>query len=437
MFPRVVQYGDGRDATATAAPSEVSSPADSDRVTRTRTGSGDALAEPREPHEPAAGERLPAPLQYRDPARYQIVAEHGRGGLGRVFRARDKELGRDVAVKELLSRGSTSELRFFREALITARLEHPGIVPVHEAGRWPDGTPFYAMKLVAGRPLKALIDECKTIEDRLALLPHVIAVADAIAYAHDRKIIHRDLKPSNIIVGDFGETVVIDWGLAKDISDQAPVADAVEDGPYRTAATIAGDGVTVAGSIVGTPAYMSPEQALGEAVDERADVYAIGSILYELCAGTPPRDDARAARKLRRVPPDLAVIVSRAVDVLEARYPSAGELANDLHFFDTGHRIRSRKYSALGVVALWARRNRGVAVTLAAALVAGAILGSLSVSEILDQRNRATSALSLTRSAQASSEQSARVARLERDNSPLARAKPVLLTQPPSGPPLR
>jgi eukaryotic-like serine/threonine-protein kinase len=152
------------------------------------------------------------------PDRYEILGEHGRGGLGRVYRARDRELDRDVAIKELISRNNVSELRFLREALITARLEHPGIVPVHEAGRWADGTPFYAMKLVAGRSLRELIADRNTVDERLRLLHHVIAVADAIAYAHGRNIIHRDLKPGNVIVGDFGETIVIDWGLAKDLS---------------------------------------------------------------------------------------------------------------------------------------------------------------------------------------------------------------------------
>src|SRR4051812_32864793 len=152
----------------------------------------------------------------RNPKRYRVLGEHGRGGLGRVSRVHDRDLGRDIAIKELISRGHVSEVRFLREALITARLEHPGIVPVYEAGRWPDGTPFYAMKLVAGRSLRELIAERKTVDDRLGLLHHVIAVADAIAYAHGRNIIHRDLKPANIIVGDFGETIVIDWGLAKD-----------------------------------------------------------------------------------------------------------------------------------------------------------------------------------------------------------------------------
>jgi serine/threonine protein kinase len=164
---------------------------------------------------PAAAEEADvAQLKERESTRYQFIAEHGRGGLGRVMRTRDKDLGREVAIKEILNPGGLSEARFVREAMITARLEHPGIVPVHDAGRWPDGTPFYSMKLVSGRPLKHLLTESKTFGQRLALLPHVIAVADAIAYAHDRGIIHRDLKPSNVIVGDFGETIVIDWGLA-------------------------------------------------------------------------------------------------------------------------------------------------------------------------------------------------------------------------------
>ena len=171
----------------------------------------------------------------RSPDRYKILGEHGRGGIGRVSRAHDRELGRDVAIKELISRGNLSEARFLREALITARLEHPAIVPVHEAGRWPDGTPFYAMKLVAGRPLRDLIAERTTVDQRIGLLHHVIAVADAIAYAHGRNIIHRDLKPANVIVGDFGETVVIDWGLAKDLSARSPPSTTARSELPRTA----------------------------------------------------------------------------------------------------------------------------------------------------------------------------------------------------------
>src|SRR6185369_10366378 len=181
-----------------------------------------------------------------------------------------RKLGRDIAIKELISRSALNEVRFMREALITARLEHPGIVPVYEAGYWPDGTPFYAMKLVAGRSLRDLLIECKTIDDRIPLLHHVIAVADAIAYAHGRNIIHRDVKPSNVIIGDFGETVVIDWGLAKNLSasDEPPL----ERSPWRPARAVQGDELTSAGTVLGTPAYMPPEQRRGEPVDQRADV---------------------------------------------------------------------------------------------------------------------------------------------------------------------
>ena len=224
--------------------------------------------------------------QLRNPTRYRVLGEHGRGGLGRVSRAHDLELGRDIAIKELLSRNHVSEVRFLREALITARLEHPSIVPIYEAGRWPDGTPFYAMKLVAGRSLRDLLAERTTVDERISLLHQIIAVADAIAYAHGRNIIHRDLKPSNVIVGDFGETIVIDWGLAKDLS--ATEETTVGGGPFRD---VHDDGLTSAGTILGTPAYMAPEQARGERVDQRADVYAIGTMLWELCSDQRSRDD--------------------------------------------------------------------------------------------------------------------------------------------------
>ncbi|HSS01402.1 MAG TPA: serine/threonine-protein kinase, partial [Kofleriaceae bacterium] len=278
-----------------------------------------------------------APLRALD--RYEILGEHGRGGIGRVSRAHDRELGREVAIKELISRGRLSEARFLREALITARLEHPGIVPVHEAGRWPDGTPFYAMKLVAGRPLRDLIAERPTVDQRVGLLHHVIAVADAIAYAHGRNIIHRDLKPANVIVGDFGETIVIDWGLAKDLSATEDTFD--EGGPFRE---VHDRELTRAGAVLGTPAYMAPEQERGERVDQRADVFAIGAMLWELCSlqKTPPTNLRQRNRILRRagIDQDLAVIINKALDPdRDRRYPGAGALAADLKAFKSGARI--------------------------------------------------------------------------------------------------
>src|SRR5688572_20774781 len=269
------------------------------------------------------------PISADDPERYEQIREHARGGLGRVVRAVDKRLGRTVAVKELLRRGHSvgDEARFLREAMITARLEHPGIVPVHEAGRWPNGDPYYVMKLVEGRTLKELIANHKTLRDRLHLLPHVIAIADAVGYAHSQGVIHRDLKPSNVIVGEFGETIVVDWGLARDRKRDLPE-------PTQDMILAAGSGVsTISGRVVGTPAYMSPEQARGELVDERADVYAIGAVLYELLTGQPPHHDETPQATLERViegppqplallaphaPSELATIVGKAM----ARVPA-------------------------------------------------------------------------------------------------------------------
>jgi WD40 repeat protein len=331
--------------------------------------------------------------QVRDPERYLILGEHGRGGLGRVSRAHDRELGRDVAIKELISRGRISEVRFLREALITARLEHPGIVAVHEAGRWPDGTPFYAMKLVSGRSLRELFAERTTTDERIGLLHHVIAVADAIAYAHGRHIVHRDLKPANVVVGDFGETVVIDWGLAKDLT-------AIEEpdtggGPFRINQD---NDLTATGSILGTPAYMAPEQERGEHVDQRADVFAIGGMLWELCAlqRVPPAQLHQRRRILRRagIDQDLAAIIDKALDPDPARrYPDAGALATDLKAFKSGARIAARRYTLFALLAHWIRRHRALAlsVTVAIALATSGIV--VFVRNIAAERDRADTAL--------------------------------------------
>jgi eukaryotic-like serine/threonine-protein kinase len=369
---------------------------------------GRAAAHPR-------GSPLPAfPIRKRERQRYEFLGEHGRGGLGLVSRAHDQELGRDVAIKELLSHDSVDEARFLREALITARLEHPGIVPVHEAGRWPDGTPFYAMKLVAGRPLCDLIAELDTVEQRVGLLHHVIAVADAIAYAHGRHIIHRDLKPANVIVGDFGETIVIDWGLAKDLtSSEEPAI-----GSGRIPIGLAGD-VTIAGSVLGTPAYMAPEQKRGESLDQRADVYAIGVMLWELCAirRVPPARVHLRHRRLRDagIDDDLATIIVKALDPdPDRRYPDAGALAADLKAFKSGVRIAARSYSLFAMLAHWTRRHRRYAISAVAAITV-ALIGSLVfVRNIAAERDRADASGELARRARVSAEASEEVAKRAR-----------------------
>jgi eukaryotic-like serine/threonine-protein kinase len=324
-----------------------------------------------------------SPMPFRDAARYDFRGEHGRGGLGRVLRARDKELGRDVAIKELLQRGHRAETRFLREALVTARLEHPSIVPIHEAGRWANGTPFYAMKLVSGQPLKQVIAGAATQQERLALLPNVIAVTDAIAYAHDRRVIHRDLKPSNVIVGRFGETVVIDWGIAKVLDETEDTVDAL----YREAGR---EQLTEAGGVLGTPAYMAPEQHQGRS-DERSDIYALGGILYEVITGRPPHEHgARSLAFPPYTPRDLIAIVERAMAILpERRYPRALDLADDLRRFIRRAPVAARRYSLPARFALGFARHRTFAVMLLVGLVALSITLAIAVAKVSDQRSAA------------------------------------------------
>jgi tRNA A-37 threonylcarbamoyl transferase component Bud32 len=388
------------DEVLSIAPAAAGSPTNTDA-----TRSSDSL--PPGALEPVfVDRRSRAQPQFRDPNRYDILGEHGRGALGRVWRAFDRDLGRDVAIKEVISRGAAREARFLREAMITARLEHPGIVPVHEAGRWPDGTPFYAMKLVSGRPLRELIAERPTFEQRIGLLHHVVAVTDAIAYAHGRRIIHRDLKPANIVVGEFGETIVIDWGLAKDLTaSKKSIADeSVAGAAGRTTADEGSDegtpddDLTAARAVLGTPAYMAPEQRRGERVDQRADVFAIGVMLWELCAlpVAPPASTHQRHRMLRRagIDTDLATIIDKALDADPARrYPDAGALAADLKAFKSGARIGARSYSLFAMLAHWTRRHRRLAVSVVGAIALSAVGIVLYVRDIAVERDRADGAL--------------------------------------------
>ncbi len=160
-------------------------------------------------------------LRVVDPRSYTVESEVAKGGIGRTLRAHDTHLDRPVALKELITRDASTEERFVREARITARLQHPSIVPLYEAGVWPSGEPFFAMKLVSGRSFDRVLEDATTLDQRLALLTHVLAVAEAMAYAHNERLIHRDLKPQNILLGPFAETVVIDWGLAKDLDEES------------------------------------------------------------------------------------------------------------------------------------------------------------------------------------------------------------------------
>jgi tetratricopeptide (TPR) repeat protein/tRNA A-37 threonylcarbamoyl transferase component Bud32 len=341
----------------------------------------------------------PTPADHRDlssvdPDHYVFADEIARGGMGRILRARDRRLGREVAIKENFVKQGAHARRFEREARITARLQHPSIVQVHEAGVWPTGEPFFSMQLVAGRPFSDAIAEATTLDKRLALLPNVLAVADAIAYAHSQDVIHRDLKPRNVIVGEFGETIVIDWGLAKLLN-----AEETDDPSGPTFAAGSGDDRTEAGTVMGTPAYMPPEQALGEPVDQRADVYALGALLFHVLAGRPPvigsssnemlativAGDAPSLADIQPgVPPDLLAIVAKATAHEPAnRYPSARELAADLRKFQTGQLVSAHRYSRRQLVLRWLRRHRTAMIVAAVAVAVVVTVGIVSVSKIV------------------------------------------------------
>ncbi len=296
---------------------------------------------------PKASERpfFPPELPLAD-ARYAISREQTRGGLGRILEAHDLRLDRPVAVKEPLNNGLDVEARFIREALITARLQHPAIVPIQDIGRTEEGKPFYVMKMVVGRSLAELLQEKRSLAERLSLLPNLIAVTEAMAYAHAQGIVHRDLKPSNVLIGPFGETVVIDWGLAADLG-QANRSGYSVTGAYEFAVLE----LTNTGTVMGTPEYMPVEQAQGRSVDQRADVYAIGAMLYHVLSGVPPYQGASSEEVLRavtkadpipirlrlsEVPEKLAAIVAKAMARdRNDRYPTARELREDLRRFET------------------------------------------------------------------------------------------------------
>ncbi len=358
----------------------------------------------------ARAHRLPGgeadePLPVVSPRSYDIAGELARGGLGRILRGRDRRLNRPVAIKEALVDGDAARARFLREVAVTARLQHPGIVPVYEAGCWPDGDAFYAMKLISGRSLKEAIAEKKTLDERLSLLPNVIAVAEAVAYAHDAGVIHRDLKPANVLVGPFGETVVIDWGVARDVKE-SPGDPASEDTlPPGFKPPECASALTQTGAILGTPAYMPPEQAAGEPVDMRADVYAIGAILYHVLSGAAPYEGGRGTevvawvlmrppeplkRREPGVPPDLAAIVHKAMSRSPSdRYGSAKELAEELKRFQTGQLVRAHHYSRGALVARWLRRNRRLVVMASVLLTLLLTTAIVSIRRVVSARDLA------------------------------------------------
>jgi serine/threonine protein kinase len=291
----------------------------------------------------------------RHHGRFTILKPHARGGLGQVSVARDEDLKRQVALKEIrpdrLDRPQAAE-RFVNEAEITGQLEHPGIVPIYALGRDEAGQPYYAMRFIEGRTLADAIKAYHHRPSPLAfrdLLKRFVDICQTLAYAHSKGVIHRDLKPANVMLGDYGETLVLDWGLAKRLDGAGEAFADTEPGlPVSPGPSTANAQLTQTGQVLGTPGYMAPEQAEGrvDRIDCRTDVYGLGAILYVILAGQPPFTGPVTPELLRRVaqeaPPRPRRACPAAPRALEAvclramakepddRYPSAADLARDI-----------------------------------------------------------------------------------------------------------
>ncbi|HKQ68127.1 MAG TPA: WD40 repeat domain-containing serine/threonine protein kinase, partial [Polyangiaceae bacterium] len=363
---------------------------------------------------PASRSRLEVTEEHL--GRYRMIddesrRELGRGGIGRVFAAFDRHLNREVAIKELLSEsgggtsapGSPAMTRFLREARVTGQLEHPNIIPVYELGRRADGTLYYAMRIVRGRTLAGAIADAGDLDERLALVNHFSGLCQAIAYAHSRGVVHRDVKPENVMIGEFGETIVLDWGTAKlrgycDDKVSASTIRKAEDPSL---------GETVEGSLFGTPIYMSPEQALGRVseVDERSDVWALGVVLYTILARQAPfggRTFVEVRKQLekgsfrplsqvdRRIPPELAAIVKRALRVSPGqRYETAREMARDVQAYQAGGRVGAYEYTSLELLKRFLARQRAAVICSLVGLVAVIVLAAATYQRVVAARDRA------------------------------------------------
>ncbi len=364
---------------------------------------------------PPAGQVLleTIPHQPSGHGRYTLTRLHAEGGLGRVWIARDGDLNRDVALKELKpSPASYSEAsrRFLKEAQVTGQLEHPNIVPVYELGRRPnDNQPFYTMRFVHGQTLRDAAEEYhrRRREGRedpvewLRLLQAFVSVCNAVSYAHSRGVIHRDLKPDNVVLGGFGEVLVLDWGLAKtgDTKDERL-------SPVDMSETVASLRTTMSGRILGTPAYMAPEQAEGrlDLIDERTDVYGLGAILFEILTGRPPHlrgDTTSIIEQIINEPTPLASSVNAAVPAaLEAichaamakerrgRYPAADEVSRDVErcLADQPVSVYREPFSARA--GRFVRHHRTKVAFAAAAALVALVSGTIGLMLFIETQNR-------------------------------------------------
>ncbi len=337
--------------------------------------------------------------------RFRLLRHHARGGIGVVFVALDSELHREVALKQIQPQHAddpTSRARFLIEAEVTGRLEHPGVVPVYGLGHSEQGRPFYAMRFVRGRSLKEAIESFHQAdlqpgrdpaERTLALrqlLGRFIDVCQAIAYAHSRGVLHRDLKPANILLGPYGETLVVDWGLAKVVGRDDPTPQPAAEMTLRPASP-AGSSETMAGTAIGTPMYMSPEQADGRVaqIGPASDIYGLGGTLYTLVTGRPAlenldveeilarvrRGEIAPPRQVNpRVPAALEAIILKAMALRPPdRYPSAHALAEDVERWLADEPVSVLREPLWERARRWMRRRRTTVAAIAATILASVV----------------------------------------------------------------
>ena len=362
--------------------------------------------------EPPTGSSSGDEPQSRD--RFRILSRHRQGGLGEVLIAYDRQLNRDVAIKQIKPKWQSHEEarhRFAQEAEVTARLEHPGVVPVYAMGTWEDGRPYYAMRFIQGTTLADEIakyhstrtkteassnDEINRSLELRKLLNRFVDVCNTIEYAHSRQVLHRDIKPSNIMAGRYGETLVVDWGLAKLLD--TPFSESVTAGLIGERQSQQ-DGSTQVGGAVGTPQYMSPEQASGrlEEIGIRTDIYLLGATLYQVLTGKPPHEDESVSKMIDRVkrgelvrprsiepnaPPALESICLKAMAADSAsRYRSARRLAADIERWLADEPVSVHTEPVSLRFGRWLRRHRTIAASVAVAavlLTIGSIGGSLA-----------------------------------------------------------